>query len=153
VRNSKLTPGNLTILIAGVVIVLASLLPFYKLSTPSVTFGNLHVGGTINYNAWSGSPVFLFGVASLPVLFGFVMALHVALTSFANVNLPPRILGFNWNQIHLVLGLQCVITMLVFLIRDKSSLSYGVGFAIMLVASVALLVGAIMRSREPAATL
>jgi hypothetical protein len=153
VRNSKLTPGNITILVAGVVMILASFLSFYKISLPSVSFGNVHLGGSKNYSAWAGSPVYLLGVATFPALLGLIMAVHVALTSFANVGIPDRVAGFTWNQIHLVLALQCVITMLAFLIRDKSAYSYGIGFVLMLLAAVALLVGAIMRSREPAPTI
>ena len=79
--------------------------------------------------------------------------MHVALTSFANVSLPRRVAGFTWNQVHLLLGFQALVMMLCFLIRDKSSLSFGVGFALMFIASIGLMVGAIMRDREPASTL
>jgi hypothetical protein len=152
VGNRKLTPGNLTILIAGVVMILASFLPFYKLDIPSVTVGSVHFGGSKSYNAWS-STIYLLGVATLPALLGLIMAVHVALTTFANVNLPARVASFTWNQVHLVLGLQCVISMLAFLIRDKSALSFGIGFMFMLLAAVALFVGAVLRAREPASTI
>jgi hypothetical protein len=137
--QNKLTPGNWTILIGGVVGFIASFLPFYTFHSFSTS-------------AWS-SDANLLGNATLPAIFGLIMALHVAGTSFANVSLPPRVAGFTWNQIHLLLGFQAAVMMLCWLARDKSALGFGIGFVFMLLASVALLVGAIMRSREPAATL
>jgi hypothetical protein len=139
VQNSKLTPGNLTILIAGVVGFIASFLPFYSFH-----------GFTAS--AWNSSS-FLLGNATLPALFGLIMALHVAGTSFANMTFPPRVAGFSWNQVHLLLGFQSTVMMVCWLARDKSVLSFGVGFTVMLLAAVGLLVGAIMRSREPASTI
>jgi hypothetical protein len=146
-QNSKLSPANLVILIAGAVILIASFLAFYKLDVPS----GLGIGDQ-TYNAWSGSPSALLGNATLPAIFGVIMALQVALTAFANVNLPDRVLGFTWNQIHLALGFQATIMMLAFLVRDNGLLDFGIGFFLMLLAAVALLVGAVMRTREGAAT-
>jgi hypothetical protein len=137
VQNSKLSPGNLTILIAGVVALLGSFLAFYKF-------------GSHSNNAWDTGLRFN---ATLPAIFGAVMAAQVALTAFANVNLPARVLGFTWNQIHILLGFQATVMMICWLIVDKSILSFGIGFFLMLVASIALLVGAVLRSREIAPSL
>jgi hypothetical protein len=143
VQNSKLTPGNIVILVSGVVIFLASFLSFYKVSG---------FGGTLDWNAWKGSPVYLFGVATIPAVLGLIMAIVVAVQAFANVNLPDRVLGFTWDQVHVALGFQAAITMIAFLVRDKSVLDFGIGFFLMLIAAIALLVGAIMRQREGAPT-
>jgi hypothetical protein len=152
VGNSKLTPGNLTILIAGVVIFLASFLPFYKTpSTPSFDIGNTHIGGgSVGFSAWHKG---LFFIGTLAAILGLVMAIEVALRTFAHLKLPDRIAGMNWNQIHLALGFQVMVLMFCWLIVDKGSLSFGFGFYLMLLAAIALLVGAIMRLREPASTL
>jgi hypothetical protein len=140
VQNNKLSPGNLVILVAGVVMVLASFLAFYKISAG---------GFSKSYNAWD-SGINLFGIATLPALLGAIMAVHVALTTFANVNLPDRIFSFTWDQIHIALGFQATIMMVMFLFRDKSILDFGIGFYLMLLAAIALLVGAVMRQREGA---
>jgi hypothetical protein len=139
VQNSKLSPGNLTILIAGVVGLLGSFLAFYKFNIPGF--------GSHSFSAWS-SDAYLLGNATLPAIFGVIMAAQVALTSFASVNLPSRVLGFTWNQIHILLGFQATVMMICWLIVAKRGLSFGIGFFLMLVASIALLVGAVMRSRE-----
>jgi hypothetical protein len=142
VQNSKLTPANIVILAAGVVMLIASFLAFYKVS---------FLGHSQSYSAWS-TDIGLFGIALLPMLFGVIMAVHVALTAFANVNLPARPLGFTWNQVHLALAVQSLIMMLCFLVRDKSILDFGIGFWLLLLGSIALVVGAVMREREGASS-
>ena len=52
------------------------------------------------------------------------------------------------TQIHLVLGFQATIMMLAFLIQDTSVLSKGIGLFLMLIAAIALLVGAVLRMQE-----
>lgn len=140
--NKKLSPGNMTILIAGVVIFLASFLAFWKIS----------IGGfSKSYNAWS-SDAWLLGNATIPAFLGLIMAAEVALTTFANVKFPPRLLGFSWNQIHLALGAQATVMMIMWLITSNHGFDFGIGFFLMLLAAVALFVGAIIRDRETATT-
>jgi hypothetical protein len=143
VDNTKLSPANIVILAAGVLILIGSFFGFYKFDIPKSTFGNLTIGGSKSFNAWSTGQ---FLIATLPALLGIVMAAHVALAAFApNVSLPDRVLGLTWDQIHLALGFQAALMMVAFLIRSKPYTGFGVGFWLMLIAGIALLVGAIMR--------
>jgi hypothetical protein len=143
VQNSKLTPPNLVILAGGAVMFIASFLPFYKLGSHSDT-------------AWSSGE---FLIATLPVLFGLAMAAHIGLVAFAKLNLPDRVLGLTWTQVHLALGFQAAVMMLCFLVRDPNygsgsgGIDRGVGLYLMLLAAIALLVGAVMRQREGAPAL
>jgi len=142
----KLKPGNLVILVAGVVMLIASFLAFVKYSSPSVNIGNVHIGGSVSYSAWSSH---LFLIATIPALIGVVMAAHVAVTAFApQVKLPERVLGLTWTQTHLVLGFQATIMMLAFLIQDNIYGDKGIGLFLMLIAAIALLVGAVLRMQE-----
>ena len=145
-NGKKLSPASIVILAGGAVIFLASFLAFYKYNAPRVTFGSVTIGGSTTWSAWSKGASFPLSI--LPALLGLIMALQVALTAFANVSLPSRVLGFDWTQIHLVLGIQAALLMLCFLVRDSSVLDFGVGFWFMLLASIALLVGAVMRTQE-----
>jgi hypothetical protein len=141
----KLTPANIVILASGVVILIASFLAFYKIDIPSFeVLGESVGGGDQTSNAWSSG---LFPVATLVAIYGVLMAVQVGLRA-ANVQLPDHVAGFTWNQVHLVLGAQCVILMVAFLIQDSPD--KGIGFWLMLLASIGLLVGAVMRTREPA---
>src|SRR5262249_18390910 len=75
------TPGELTIMAAGAVMIVFSF----------VSFSN-------DRNAWAKG---LFPIATLLPLYGLVMALQIALTKFAPLRLPRSVLGFTWEQIHL----------------------------------------------------
>lgn len=133
-NQTKLSPANIVILAAGVVMLIGSFLDFYKLSPFSTS-------------AWgSGQGFGIFGIATVVVFCAVVMAAQVALSAFAaNVTLPDRPLGLTWDQVHLALGFQAALMMLAFLIRSKGPLDFGIGFWLMLLAGIALLVGAIMR--------
>jgi hypothetical protein len=83
-------------------------------------------------------------------LFGLLMALQIGLSAFANVQFPARIAGFTWEQIHLVLGLFAVLVAIGYLLVDKGGADFGFGFYLMLLGSIALLVGAVLINRERA---
>jgi hypothetical protein len=143
----KISTGNLVILVAGAVMLIASFLAFHKISVPSIDVGGAHIGGgTKSYNAWSTGH---FLIATIPALLGVVMALHVALETYApQVSLPEHVLGFTWTQVHLVLAAQALVMMLAFLVQDFSPFDRGIGLYLMLISAIALLVGAVMRMQE-----
>jgi hypothetical protein len=137
VDKVKISAANLVILIAGGVMLIASFLAFNKIS---------FAGFNKSFNAWSTG---YFLIATIPALLGTLMAVHVALESFApQVTLPERILGLTWTQVHLVLALQATIMMLAFLLQDIGVGDKGVGLFLMLAAAIALVVGAVMRMQE-----
>jgi hypothetical protein len=142
----KVSTANLVILIAGAVMLIASFLAFHKISSSAIVIGGVRVGGgSASFNAWSTGH---FLIATIPALLGILMAVEVALQAFApGVRLPETVLGFTWNQIHLVFGFQATIMMLAFLIQD-TGLDRGIGLYLMLIAAIALLVGAVLRMRE-----
>ena len=92
------TTSELIIMIAGAVMLVASFLDF-----------------AFKTSAWG---TYLFPVATLLPLYGVIMALQIALTKFANVNLPDRVAGFTWEQVHLVLGLLAGFMAIGWLITD-----------------------------------
>jgi hypothetical protein len=142
----KLSTANLIIIVGGAVMLIASFLAFNKFSTASFNVGGVHVGGTVTYSAWSSHYLL---IATIPALLGIVMAAQVAVAAFASgVKLPERVLGLTWNQIHLVLAFQATIMMLAFLIQDTNPLDKGIGLFLMLLAAIALLVGAVLRMQE-----
>jgi hypothetical protein len=143
----KISTANLMILIAGGVMLIASFLAFHKISVPSINVGGTHLGGgSKSYNAWSTGH---FLIATIPALLGTLMAVHVALETYApQVSLPDRVLGFTWTQVHLIFAVQATVMMFAFLIQDLSPLDRGIGMYLMLIAAIALLVGAVMRTQE-----
>lgn len=142
----KLSTANLIIIVGGAVMLIASFLAFNKISIPSFTAGGLKIGGSVSFTAWSRGH---FLIATIPALIGIVMAAEVAIAGFASgVKLPEHVLGLTWNQIHLVLGFQATIMMLAFLIQDSPFGDKGIGLFLMLLAAIALLVGAVLRMQE-----
>jgi len=120
------TPGELTILIAGSVMFVASFLTF--------AFGN---------SAWGA---FLFPLSTLLPLYGVVMAAHIALTKYAGANLRPRVFGFTWEQIHLVLGLLAGFMAIGWFVTNVGT--RGVGLWIEVIGGIALAAGAVTLQRE-----
>jgi len=129
--------GNLVILVAGVVMLIASFLPFTKVS---------FLGFSHSYTAWSSHA---FMIVTIPALLGVAMAVQVAMTTFApDVKMPDTVLGLTWTQVHLVFGFQATIMMLAFLIQDSPLGDKSIGLFLMLIAAIALLVGAVLRMQD-----
>ncbi len=127
------TPGEIVIMASGAVALIFSFFDFYE--------GPFDSG----FSAWSSS---LFPLATYIAIIGVIMAAQVALTKFANVTLPDRVGGFTWPQIHLVLAFFTVLIAVGFLIVDLGD--RAVGFWLSLIASIGLLVGAILLTKERA---
>ena len=142
-NNAKLSPANIVILVAGAVMLVASFLGFYKFNLPAA------LGGSRTFSAWSDGQ---FLIATLPALLGVVMAAQIALVAFGNLELPDRVLGLTWDQIHLALGFQAALMMIAWIFANKFGLDIGIGFWLMLLAGIALAVGAVLRQQEAPAT-
>ncbi len=134
--DSKVTPPVILILVGGGLVLIGSFLDFVS-------------SGSFGVSAWDGDFV-PFPVTIIPVLCGVAMAVHIGLTTFASVNLPDKVLGLGWIQIHLALAFQAVALMVTFLIVEKGGADIGIGLWLMLIASILLIVGAVMRERESA---
>jgi tryptophan-rich sensory protein len=129
----KLKPPNLAIVISGAVMLIASFLPFTDI-------------GSHSNSAWSK---YYFLIATIPALIGVAMAVQVALVAYApQVKMPEKVFGFTWTQVHLVLGFQATIMMLAFLLQDTGGPDKGIGLYLMLLASIGLFSGAVLRMQE-----
>ena len=120
------TTAELIIMIAGAVMLVASFLHF--------------AGDT---SAWGR---YLFPIATLLPLYGVIMAAQIAFTKFASVNLPDRLVGFTWEQVHLVLGLMAGLMAIAWLFTDLGDKQIGEWLEV--IGGIALAVGAVMMQRE-----
>jgi hypothetical protein len=171
VDTSKFTPGVIVILAAALVMLIFSFLPFFKLDVGGGArdaaeqaceglpddladacrdaLGDVAGGGgDQNFNAWNNDG--LFPLATLPLIYGLIMAIQIALAKFANVKFPERIVGLTFPQIHIALGVNATLIMLAYLLLDKDPLDFGIGFFFMLIGAIALAVGAFIYQREEA---
>jgi hypothetical protein len=120
------TPGEIIIMVAGGVMLVCSFLDF--------------VGQN---SAWGQ---FNFPIASLLPIYGVIMAVQIALTTYAGVNMRGRIAGFTWEQIHLVLGLMAGLMALAWLVTDVGDKKIGLWFEV--AGGIALAVGAVRLQRD-----
>jgi hypothetical protein len=128
VDKQKPTTAELTIMIAGAVMLVGSFISFYS-------------GG--HSSAWSTG---FFPVATLLPLYGLIMGGEIALTKFAGVKLPDRVGSFTWEQLHLALAVFAALIAICFLIKKNPGL--GGGVIIELVAAAGLVYGAITLQKE-----
>jgi hypothetical protein len=120
------TPAEIVIMAAGGVMLI---------------FSFLHFAG--HTSAWGTG---LFPIATLLPAYGVIMALQVALTKFAGVKLPESVLGFTWEQVHLVLGAMAGLMAIGWLLTDRGNKQVGEWFEIL--GGIALVVGAVMLQGE-----
>ena len=120
------TPGEITIMAAGGVMIIFSFLDFAG-----------------NTNAWGKG---LFPIATLLPLYGLVMAVQVAVAKFTPVDLPESVLGFTWEQIHLALGATAALMAFGWLLTDYGNKQVGMWIEIL--GAFALLTGAVLLQRE-----
>jgi hypothetical protein len=139
-RKEHLSSGNLVIVGAGAVMILGSFLPFWKINVPA------ELGADVSYTAWSR--VNFFPVTIIPVLCAAVMIAGVALRAVLHLARPNRLFGFTWDQVYFACAAQAAFLMLAFTIEGHPGFQLGTGFYLMLAAAFALVVGAVMRTRE-----
>jgi hypothetical protein len=140
--KSAPTPGEITIMIGAVVVLIASFLPFYEASEE---------GFDLDWSAWSNAWS-LFPLAPLMVLAALAAGAAVAATRFGNVNLPATVLGFTLKQELLVLTFLPMLTFLAYILRGTEGLDTAMGGYLALLGSIAAYVGAILISREGTAS-
>lgn len=99
-----------------------------------------------DFNAWD--PDWTFPLATYIGIFGLAMGLQVALTRFANVQMPDRLVGFTWPQVHLVLAIFSGLIAIGWLIPSENT---EIGFWLSFLAAIGLIVGAVMLHMESAA--
>jgi hypothetical protein len=133
--DRQVKPSDIVIMVSGAVALIFSFLPWFDLPE-----------GFDDYNAWSTDITFPLGTY-IPLI-GLILGLHVALTRFANVNFPERILGFTWTQIHMILAIFAGLLALGWLIVDFQGADKGIGLWLSILASIGLIVGAVMEYVE-----
>jgi len=133
--NNQPSPPDIMTMAAGGVMFIAGFLNFWDQSFFSANaFGDL-----------------AFPIATFVWLFGTLAAVHIALVTFANVNLPERLLDFTWAQVHLAVAGFCALVMVFWLVASDWP-DKGIGFYLLLLGSIVLVVGAVMRLQQAPST-
>jgi hypothetical protein len=134
--DNQVKPADIVIMASGAVAVIFSFFTWFEI--PDVE----------TYNAWSTDITFPLGTY-IPLI-GLILGGHVALSRFANVGFPERILGFTWAQIHLVLAIFAGLLALGWLIMDPfgGGVDKGIGLWLSILAAIGLIVGAVLEYVE-----
>ena len=133
--NTKVTPGEIVVMAGGAVALIFSFLPFYTLDLGPVDD---------DVSAWGEG---LFPVATLIVIFAVIAGLLVVLTKFANMTIAG-FLGFGFTQLLLAASFFSAILALAYLLRDNGGADFGFGYFLVLIGSLATLVGSILIVNE-----
>lgn len=142
-QSPSVPPGEIVVIASGVLMLIFSFLTWYEIEESSFFEGQ-------SWSAWSNA-FNLFPLATLIAVIGAVLAAATAAARFGGVALPDRLAGFSWSQLRLAAGVLGTLTLLAYYLRsfgDDGSIDKGIGMLVTLLASVGLLVGAVLTHRE-----
>lgn len=136
-RINELSTGEKLIAGGGIVLLIASFLPWYKVSA---SFGDFSVSASAN--GWE-APGAVFSI--LAVIIGVVLAGAVLGPKFGNMQLPA--LGsITWGQAFAGGGIATIVLVIIKFLNESDSLSYG--FYVGLIAAAALAAGGYLMYSE-----
>jgi hypothetical protein len=127
--NSDIKPPTIMLIGGGAVLLLGTFLDWVSVGEGSFSFGA---------NAWDTDFFGLLGI--IAALIGLLVGGGVAATTFGGMSLPSLPFGFSHAQAHIALSLFAVLITIGFVIRGD----VGIGLWLSTLASIAMLVGAIM---------
>jgi hypothetical protein len=131
----KLTPGEVTTAVSGVLLLVFSFFHWY-----SVDLGPF---GSVSRNGWQ-SPDAFWGV--IAILLGVVLAAHVIVEKLTGVELPERLGSVGWGVVHLAGG---AIAFVFILIKWLMNTDYtAIGLWLGLIAAAGLTVGGYLMAKE-----
>jgi hypothetical protein len=131
----KLTPGEVTTAVSGVLLLVFSFFHWY-----SVDLGPF---GSVSRNGWQ-SPDAFWGV--IAILLGIVLAAHVIMEKLTGVELPERLGSVGWGVVHLAGG---AIAFVFILIKWLMNTDYtAIGLWLSLIAAAGLTAGGYLMAKE-----
>jgi hypothetical protein len=136
----KLSRGDQIIGASGILLLIFSFLPWFKIEIDLGPFGD----SSASANGWD---YFLTGI--IPVLLGLIMVAHVALTNFSPQTKLPT-LPVTWGQIHMGAGgLAALLVILRLLIGEDDPVDRSYGLFLATLAAIGLAVGGYFKMKEP----
>jgi hypothetical protein len=134
-RINALSTGEKLIVGAGILILIASFLPWYEIDFGLEGIGDL----SVSRNGWE-SPGAIWSI--LATLIGVAMAGSIVAMRFGNVALPDLGGSMTWGMLYLGGGVVAVLCILIKLLDESSYLAFG--FYLGIIAAIALAAGGYM---------
>jgi hypothetical protein len=134
----KLTPGEITTAVSGVLLLVFSFFHWYSVS---IDVGAFHASAS--RNGWQ-SPGAFWGIVA--ILIGIVLAAHVIVEKLSGVDLPDRLGSVGWGVVHLAGGGIALLFLLIKLLNESSSTA--IGFYLGIIAAIGLTVGGYLMAKE-----
>jgi hypothetical protein len=148
--SKKFTASDIVILASAVVLLIASFLTWIDFGSPRFPISQQalqQLGVDIprgTENAWDHFPGFVY-----PLIAGVIAGVQVVMEK-VRPQMPGNVAGFSWTQIDLLLGIWALLSVIAVAFEDFGYGDKGIGLWLTLIAAAGLLVGAILRLREPA---
>lgn len=133
-KINEMSTGEKLIAGGGIVLLIASFLPWYKVSVSALGFS-----ASASASGWE-SPGALFSI--LAVIIGVVMAAAVLAPKFSTVQLPDLGGSLTWGQAYFAGGIATLVLVIIKFLDHSSNLSYG--FFLGFLAAIALAAGGYM---------
>jgi hypothetical protein len=131
----KLTPGEITTAVSGVLLLVFSFFHWY-----SVDLGPF---GSVSRNGWQSPDAFWSVVA---ILIGIVLAAHVIVEKLTGVDMPERLGSVGWGVVHLAGG---AIAFIFILIKWLMNTDYtAIGLWLSLLCAAGLTAGGYLMAKE-----
>jgi hypothetical protein len=127
--DNNIKPSTIMLIAGGIVLLVSTFLDWASFDTGF---------GSVGFSGWETEGFGLLGI--LCALIGLLIGGGVALRQFGNVSMPDNILGFNHDQIHLILGCEAFIITFGLVFRGD----VGIGLWLGLVASAVIVAGSYM---------
>jgi hypothetical protein len=137
----KMPLGEKIIVPAAALLLIASFLPWYKVSFDLGILGS----GSISRSGWQ-SPGAIWSI--LAVLCGVIMAVLIILQRFTSVKLPALPQGLTWARVQAGLAGVAVLSILIKIVNESSHLSFGFFLGIIAVAALAAGAGLIFQAER-----
>jgi hypothetical protein len=150
----KLTLGDRIIGASAILLLLFSFFPWYDFTVSSGISGL--GGGSATGGGRNGWSYFLFGI--IPIFLALIMLAQIIIVRFTETKLPT--LPISWAQVHVIAGgLATLLILLRVVLADSRGTGFGVihvsanrkfGLFLALLAAIGLVVGAVLKMRDPA---
>lgn len=140
-ENSDIKPSTIMLIAGGAVLAISTFLDWAEIGF-NIDFDDVFGGSPdLGVSGWENDAWGLFGI--FVFLIGVAVAGGVAAQQFAGVKLPEKILSFDHNQLHFMLGMIAFVPLFGFFLGGPSEIGVLLGF----IAAAVIVAAAVMDMR------